>query len=85
LEERKEAPKPDAAPLKLQPSPAAPAVKSPSPQAVMTFSPNLQITVNGDVKEPRKLAAELMPHLKRMFDDFAQKTARGDMWDEAHA
>jgi hypothetical protein len=75
----------DAAPLKPQPSPAAPTAKSTTPQAIMTFSPNVQITVHGDVKEPRKLAEELMPHLKRLFDNFAQKTARGDIFDEAHA
>jgi hypothetical protein len=65
-------------------SPARPAEKSP-PQVVMTFSPTLQLTVQGDVKEPRKLAEELMPHLKRMFDNFSQKAARGDLFDPAHA
>jgi hypothetical protein len=63
----------------------APAAKSAPQQVGMTFSPTLQITVNGDVKEPRKLAEELMPHLKRLFDNFAQKTARGDLFDPAHA
>jgi hypothetical protein len=53
----------------------------------MTFSPSLQITVNGDVKNPAQLAGELMPHLKTLFAQMQSAAAPGGgagMYDGAH-
>jgi hypothetical protein len=79
-----------AAPSKSEPAIAAPSapavpVKDKAVPQQISFSPSLQITVQGDVKDPRKLADELMPHLRRMFDQFQQKAARADLFDPAHA
>ena len=72
---------------------AAPALSAPklavekpaaAPQQ-LTFSPTIQVTVQGDVKDPRQLANELMPHLRRMFEQFQSQSARGAMFDPAHA
>jgi len=71
----------------------APAISAPklaaekpatAPQQI-TFSPTIQVTVQGDAKDPRQLANELMPHLRRMFEQFQSQTARGAMFDPAHA
>lgn len=53
--------------------------------ASMTFSPAITVTVQGDVKDPRQLASELMPHLRALFDQFQAQAARGSMYDPAHA
>lgn len=50
----------------------------------LTFAPNLSITVQGDVKDPRQLAGELMPHLQRMFEEFRAQQQRGELFDAAH-
>lgn len=70
----------------------APAVRAATPTAVkappvpqqLSFSPTLQITVKGDVKDPRQLANELMPHLKTLFEQFQQKAQRAAWYDGAH-
>lgn len=51
--------------------------------APASFSPNIQITVQGDVKDPRQLANELMPYLQTMFDQFRAQSGRGAMYDVA--
>lgn len=56
---------------------------SPAPQQI-TFAPTLHVTVQGDVKDPRQLAGELMPHLQRMFEEFRAQQQRGEMFDAAH-
>lgn len=59
--------------------------QQPAPvQQAITFAPELSITVQGDVKDPRQLATELMPHLQRLFDDFKNRQARLDLFDAAH-
>ena len=50
-----------------------------------TFSPVIQITVQGDAKDPQQLANQLMPEIQRLLDDRAQQTARRSMSDESHA
>lgn len=70
------------------PSISAPKLASEKPAAApqqLTFSPTIQVTVQGDVKDPRQLANELMPHLRRMFEQFQSQSARGAMFDPAHA
>lgn len=67
---------------KLHPEQPAPAPTSarPVPQTI-TFSPQIQVDVQGDVKDPRQIAADLMPHLKRMFEQFQAQAARGALYD----
>jgi phage tail tape-measure protein len=48
------------------------------------FAPKIDLTVNGDVKDPRQLAAELMPHLRRQFDEYAAQQRRAAMSDGSH-
>ncbi len=67
---------------------SAPKLAAEKPAAApqqLTFSPTIQVTVQGDVKDPRQLANELMPHLRRMFEQFQSQSARGAMFDPAHA
>lgn len=49
-----------------------------------TFSPSTQVTVQGDVKDPRQLAQELMPHMRQMFDDFSREQTRRNLFDAPH-
>ncbi|WP_289141143.1 phage tail tape measure protein [uncultured Pseudomonas sp.] len=49
-----------------------------------TFSPSTSVTVRGDVKDPRQLAQELMPHLRQMFEDFSREQARRNLFDAPH-
>jgi phage tail tape-measure protein len=49
-----------------------------------TFSPTIGVTVQGDVKDPAQLAAELAPHMQRQFDDFARQASARQMSDEPH-
>ena len=61
-----------------------PVAKAPAVPQQVNFSPTLQITVKGDVKDPRQLANELMPHLKRLFEQFRQQNQRAAWFDGAH-
>lgn len=81
--------KPDSAPVAKAPAPSpsgggTPTKATPVSQP-LTFSPTIHVTVQGDVKDPRQLANELMPHLRRMFEQFQSQSARGAMFDPAHA
>ena len=49
-----------------------------------TFSPSLAVTVNGDVKDPARLASELMPHLQRQMEDYSRQAASRQLLDAAH-
>lgn len=87
--------KPSAAPA----APVRPAVASstPAPTAApkgsapphppaqhFTFSPTVQVKVMGDVKKPEEIAAQIAPHLKRLFDQWvaaAKKSGGGGMYD----
>lgn len=50
-----------------------------------TFSPSIQVTVQGDVKDPRRIAEEIMPHLERLFEQKQTRAANGAMFDSAYA
>lgn len=50
-----------------------------------TFSPTIQVTVQGDVKDPRRIADEIMPHLERMFEQKQIRAVNGSMFDPAYA
>ncbi|MGV8899993.1 MAG: phage tail tape measure protein [Burkholderiaceae bacterium] len=74
-----------AAPSSLLAAPIAkPATAAPVLQQSAVFSPTLTVTVQGDVKDPRQVAADLMPHLKRMFADFQAQQSRSGLYDAAH-
>lgn len=49
-----------------------------------TNSPVFNITVAGDVKDPRALANELMPEIQRRLDEMSQQANRRSMSDEPH-
>ncbi|MGE7815917.1 hypothetical protein ACQKMW_21160 [Pseudomonas sivasensis] len=49
-----------------------------------TFSPTMPVTVQGDVKDPRQLAQELMPHMRQMFEEFSREQARRNLFDAPH-
>jgi hypothetical protein len=74
------APAPPAAPPVIVPSLAKPEPKV-IPSQVFTFQPTIQVTVKGDVKNPQQIAAEIAPHLKRIFDGWQQQASRSAMYD----
>lgn len=47
------------------------------------YSLNMPVTVNGDVKDPQRLAQDLMPHMQRMMADAARQNAT-KLYDEPH-
>jgi len=47
------------------------------------YSLNMPVTVNGDVKDPQRLAQEIMPHMQRMMADAAKQNAT-KLYDEPH-
>ncbi|WP_223513013.1 phage tail tape measure protein [Pseudomonas sp. GL-B-19] len=49
-----------------------------------TFAPAPVITVQGDVKDPARLAQELMPYLSRQFEDFAREARDRQLFDAPH-
>jgi hypothetical protein len=49
-----------------------------------TFAPTMPVTVQGDVKDPRQLAQEMMPYLRQMFEEFSREQARRNLFDAPH-
>ncbi|MBK5374235.1 phage tail tape measure protein [Pseudomonas sp. TH43] len=47
------------------------------------YSLNMPVTVQGDVKDPQKMAQDLMPHMQRMMADAAKQNA-AKLYDEPH-
>lgn len=45
------------------------------------FRPVVQVTVKGDVKDPRQIANEIAPFLRQIFDGWQRQTARSAMYD----
>lgn len=65
----------------------APELVKPLPPKVdqqFSFAPNLQVQVQGDVKDPAQLAREVEPHLRRMFDEYSRQAAARQLSDEPH-
>ncbi|MCG9123575.1 phage tail tape measure protein [Laribacter hongkongensis] len=56
------------------------AAKAP-PQQTFTFNPTIQVTVKGDVKDPKQVANEIAPHLKTIFDNWQAQARRSAMFD----
>ena len=50
----------------------------------LTFAPRIPVTVQGDVKDPRRIAQELFPHLQGMFEDFVKDIERRNLFDAPH-
>ena len=65
--------------------PPLPAVKLADPlppkQQQFTFNPTINITVNGDAKDPRKLADEVIMQIKPLLDQFKQQSGRAALYD----
>lgn len=47
------------------------------------YSLSMPVTVNGDVKDPQRMAQDLMPHMQRMMADAAKQNA-AKLYDEPH-
>lgn len=47
------------------------------------YSLSMPVTVQGDVKDPQRLAQDLMPHMQRMMADAAKQNA-SKLYDEPH-
>ena len=63
------------------------AAKTPKWQKVdqqFTFAPAPVFQVQGDVKDPAQLVQELMPYLRRQFDDFAREARDRQLFDAPH-
>jgi hypothetical protein len=69
----------EAAPQAAAVRPQAAAQAVPAPQ--LHFKPSISITVQGDVREPRRIAEELMPHLRQLFDQFQGQQQRSSLFD----
>lgn len=51
----------------------------------LQFSPTVQVTVQGEMKDPKQLANDLMPHLHSLFEQFRQQQQRTAWYDTAHS
>jgi len=62
------------------------APEKPAPTKVdqqFQYSLSMPVTVQGDVKDPQRLAQDLMPHMQRMMADAAKQNA-SKLYDEPH-
>lgn len=63
---------------------AAPAAAPAKIDQKFEFSPQLNITVQGDVKDPEQLARELQPYLQRQLQDFSRQMSDRSLFDAPH-
>ncbi|WP_223513273.1 phage tail tape measure protein [Pseudomonas sp. GL-B-19] len=56
----------------------------PKVEQQFTFAPAPVIQVQGDVKDPARLAQELMPYLSRHLEDFAREVRARQLFDAPH-
>jgi phage tail tape-measure protein len=68
----------------LMSSTAAKTPEWPKVDQQFTFAPAPVFQVQGDVKDPAQLAQELMPYLRRQFDDFAREARNRQLFDAPH-
>ncbi|PMZ92729.1 MULTISPECIES: phage tail tape measure protein [unclassified Pseudomonas] len=79
-----------ATPAPVKPTAAAiqpKAPEKPAPTKVdqqFQYSLSMPVTVQGDVKDPQRLAQDLMPHMQRMMADAAKQNASSQLFDEPH-
>ncbi|MBA1187970.1 phage tail tape measure protein [Pseudomonas entomophila] len=59
----------------LAKAPAPAKAVAPKVEQLFEFKPSLQITVQGDVKDPAQLARELEPHMRSQWEAFAREVA----------
>ncbi|MBV7548309.1 phage tail tape measure protein [Pseudomonas sp. PDM26] len=68
----------------LMSSTAAKAPEWPKVDQQFTFAPAPVFQVHGDVKDPAQLVQELMPYLRRQFEDFAREARARQLFDAPH-
>lgn len=51
-------------------------------EQTITLSPAFNFTIQGDVRDPRRIVAELMPEIELRLRDVAQQAGRSSMYDE---
>ena len=68
----------------LMSSTAAKTPEWPKVDQQFTFAPAPVFQVHGDVKDPAQLVQELMPYLRRQFDDFAREARARQLFDAPH-
>ncbi|VVQ11615.1 phage tail tape measure protein [Pseudomonas fluorescens] len=68
----------------LMSSSAAKTAEWPKVDQQFTFAPAPVFQVQGDVKDPAQLVQELMPYLRRQFDDFAREARDRQLFDAPH-
>lgn len=68
----------------LMSSTAAKTPEWPKVDQQFTFAPAPVFQVHGDVKDPAQLVQELMPYLRRQFEDFARETRARQLFDAPH-
>ncbi|MBV7527142.1 MULTISPECIES: phage tail tape measure protein [unclassified Pseudomonas] len=68
----------------LMSSTAAKAPEWPKVDQQFTFAPAPFFQVHGDVKDPAQLVQELMPYLRRQFEDFAREARDRQLFDAPH-
>jgi hypothetical protein len=79
-----------AAPIPTKPAPVVIQPKEPqgpAPAKVdqqFKYSLNMPVTVQGDVKDPQRLAQDLMPYMQRMMADAAKQSMSNQLFDEPH-
>ncbi|MBP9609256.1 MAG: hypothetical protein KBE25_07895, partial [Laribacter sp.] len=57
------------------------AARPPAAPQTFTFNPTIQVTVKGDVKDPKQVATEIAPHLKTIFDNWQAQARRSALYD----
>ncbi|PTR24368.1 phage tail tape measure protein [Pseudomonas sp. GV085] len=68
----------------LMSSTAAKTPEWPKVDQQFTFAPAPVFQVHGDVKDPAQLVQELMPYLRRQFEDFAREARARQLFDAPH-
>ncbi|MFV0934545.1 phage tail tape measure protein [Pseudomonas jessenii] len=68
----------------LMSSTAAKTPEWPKVDQQFTFAPAPVFQVHGDVKDPAQFVQELMPYLRRQFDDFAREARDRQLFDAPH-
>ena len=65
------------APLKLE-------IPPPKVEQSFTFAPQVDLRVEGDVRDPQALVNALMPEMRRQFDDYAREQRSRALYDAPH-
>lgn len=71
-----------AAPIVVKPE--APKIPAPKYEQQVTISAPIQLTVQGDVKDPLQLMRDLEPMIQKAMRDSAQQSQRANLFDAPH-